>query len=98
MSISYSIAEAETDFAGLLDAVEKSAEPIAVTRHGLPVAVLLSPEVYERLTTARPPRDFWAVYLAYQKQWQDIPMDIEEDIWADVRDKSPGREIDLWES
>lgn len=94
----YSITEAHNQFATLIHEVEKNHQPIEVTRHGQPVAVILSRQEYERLTTkSRSPTDFWERYMAYQERWQDVLMDIDEDIWADIRDKSPAPDINVWE-
>lgn len=95
MTISYSIAEARNQFAALIRRVEED-DLVQVTRRGEPVAVILSQEEYDRLMTQRSKRDFWQAYQEYQETWQDVPMDIEGDIWEDVRDKTPPREDNPW--
>jgi prevent-host-death family protein len=47
---SYTIAEARASLADAIDAC--SDEPIQITRHGKPVAVLVEPGIYERLADA----------------------------------------------
>ncbi len=94
----YSIAEARDKFAALIHQVETGSEPVRVTRRGEPVAVILSLEVYEQLAIPPAKPDFMEAYRRYQAMWQDEPMDIEEDIWADVRDKTyTGPEVNVWE-
>ena len=92
----YSIAQARDQFATLVREVETKNKPIQVTRRGEPVAVILSVEEYRRLLAQQPKRDFWQAYLEYRERWQDVPMDIEGDIWQDVRDKTPPREDNPW--
>lgn len=96
MTISYSIAEARNHFAALIRRIEEEERLVQVTRRGEPVAVILSQEEYERLMTQQPERDFWRAYQEYQEMWKDVPMDIEDDIWQDVRDKTPPREDNPW--
>lgn len=96
MTISYSIAEARDQFAALVHQVEKNNEPIQVTRRGESVAVILSQNVYQQLLTQNSKLDTWQAYLAYMEQWQAEEIDIEGDIWAEIRDKSPGKEVNPW--
>lgn len=96
MTISYSIAEARDQFAALVHQVEKSNEPIQVTRRGESVAVILSQNVYQQLLTQNTKLDTWQAYLNYMEQWQAEEIDIEDDIWAEIRDTLPDREINPW--
>ena len=88
----YSIAEARNQFAALVRNAENTSKPVHVTRRGQPAVVILSAEEYARLLANQPKRDFWKALLDYKERWQDEPMDNDEDIWEDVRDKSTGRE------
>ncbi|MCA9949183.1 MAG: type II toxin-antitoxin system Phd/YefM family antitoxin [Anaerolineales bacterium] len=96
MQTQYSIAEARNQFAALIRKVEESENSVQVTRRGQPVAVILSSEEYQRLLTQQKKPDFWQAYLKFKEEWQDEPMDIEDDIWEGLRDKSPGREENPW--
>lgn len=96
MTATYSIADARNKFTALVREAERTAQPVAITRRGQPIAVILSTEEYARLVQNQPKRDFWTAYLAYKEQWQDELMDIEDDIWEGIRDKSPGREVNPW--
>ncbi|MCB8944054.1 MAG: type II toxin-antitoxin system Phd/YefM family antitoxin [Ardenticatenaceae bacterium] len=92
----YSIAEARNQFAAIVRDAEETNRPVQVTRRGQPVAVILSAEEYGRLLKQREKRDFWQAYLDWREEWQVDEWDDTDDPFADVRDKSPGREIDLW--
>lgn len=43
------VSEARNHLAELIDATRRTGEPIYVTRRGRPVAIILDPEIYERL-------------------------------------------------
>lgn len=96
MTTTYSIAEARDRFAALIRQVEQAQSPVQVTRRGQPVAVILSQEEYETLLARPPQRDFWTAYQEYKERWQGVAMDIEEDIWEDVRDRTPPHEDNPW--
>ena len=96
MTTTYSIAEARNRFAALVRQVEQAQSPVQVTRRGQPVAVILSQEEYEQLLARPPQRDFGTAYQEYRERWQGVAMDIEEDIWEDVRDRTPPREDNPW--
>ena len=92
MARQYSIAEARDRLPGIVHDVE-AGSPVELTRRGKPVAVLMSVDEYHRLSGGR--RDFWAAYQRWRASID--PADLEgEDPFADVRDRSPGREVDLW--
>jgi prevent-host-death family protein len=96
MQTKYSIAQARNQFATLVREVEGENRQIQVTRRGEPVAVILSVDEYERLLSHKSKHDLWQAYLEYKEQWQDVPMDIEGDIWDGVRDKTPIPEENPW--
>lgn len=93
---SYSIAEARNQFAAIVRDAEETNQPVQVTRRGQPVAVILSAEEYGRLLKQRKKQNFWQSYLEWRKEWQVDDWEETDDPFADVRDQSPGREIDLW--
>jgi prevent-host-death family protein len=86
-----SIAEAKNALTRLIHQVERG-EAIHITRHGKPVAVLLSKEAYERLIAQEQHMDFWQAMQAWRAQasfdWPELTPE-EVDSW---RDRSPGRE------
>jgi antitoxin Phd len=66
--------------------------PIQLTRHGKPVAVLLSISEYNRLRAARP--NLWDAYSAFRERNNLQELEIGPETWENIRDSSPGREID----
>jgi prevent-host-death family protein len=94
MTSSYSIAEAKNRLPELVREVEQNG-PIQLTRRGKLVAVLLSTSEYERLQRGKV--DFWEALLAFRKKHRLDEIDLDPDtIFADVRDRSPGRDVS-WE-
>jgi prevent-host-death family protein len=90
-----SIAEAKNALTRLIHAAERG-EAIHITRHGKPVAVLLSEAAYAQLTSQEQPRDFWQAIQVWRAQagfdWPELTP-AEVDSW---RDRSPGREY-VWD-
>ncbi len=86
----YSIAEARHNLAAIVLELEAQ-QVIELTRRGAPVAVLLSLDAYRRLTGESP--SFWEAYTAYRTTLDTAALDNEPDIFASVRDSSPGREV-----
>jgi prevent-host-death family protein len=86
-----SITEAKNALTRLIHEAERG-EAIHITRHGKPVAVLLSEEAYEQLTSREQKTDFWQAIQAWRAQanfdWPELTPE-EVDSW---RDRSPGRE------
>ena len=91
MARQYSIAEARDRLPGIVHDVE-AGTPVELTRRGKPVAVLMSVDEYRRLSSGR--EGFWSAYQRWRASVD--PADLEgDDPFANVRNKSPGREIDL---
>lgn len=93
----YSIAEARNKFTALIRQAEEEQRPIRITRRGQDVAVISSASEYERLSAQQPQTDFWQAYLEWRAMWEVDDWDDTLDPFADVRDKSPGREINVWD-
>ena len=91
MNKSYSIAEARNRFTAIIRDAETSTA-VEITRHGEPVAVLLSWKQYQRLSAKK---DFWESYNSFREVFDLAELQIEPEIFEDLRDTSPGREIDL---
>lgn len=83
------LSQARANFADTLRSVEAGTEPALISRRGEPAAVLMSLAQYRRL--AGTPQDFAGLLDDWRQQYlsDDIAAD---DPWADVRDRSPGRE------
>ena len=86
-----SIAEAKNTLTHLIYEAERG-EVIHITRHGKPVAVLLSEEAYEQFKSREQKTDFWQAIQTWRAQasfdWPELTPE-EVDSW---RDRSPGRE------
>lgn len=93
---SYSIAEARNQFAALVRQIEEQSTQVQITRRGQPVAVILSKQAYEQLLAFRPEQNFWQAYQEWRQKWQGDDWE-DEDIFAGIRDPSPGREVALWD-
>ena len=90
---SYSIAEARDKFAAIVHEVE-NASSVKVTRRGKPIAMIISVEEYEQLKNGR--KSFWEGVVEWRNSVDWDEFEDNEDIFADVRDRSPGREENPW--
>jgi prevent-host-death family protein len=90
MPKSYSIAEARHNLAALVHELEHKSL-IALTRRGEPVAMLLSIEEYQRLLAKK--TNFWDAYIAFRDEVDLSQLNIEPEVFDEVRDHSPGREV-----
>jgi prevent-host-death family protein len=89
----YSIAQARDNLAAILHSLA-GIKQVEITRRGQPVAVLISIKEYERLHGAK--IGFWQSYKAYRKSVDLADLDIDpQEIFARVRDRSPGRDVGL---
>ncbi len=92
MTNQYSIAEARHDLAAIVHKLEQ--QPfVEITRRGKPVAVLLSIEEFQRLSTGR--TGFWQAYSAFQQSVNLADLEIDPDLFEGVRPAETGREVDL---
>lgn len=89
---SYSIARLRSELTAAVRAAE-SGEAVEVTRRGKTVAVLLGLPEYDRLRLGR--ADFRRAYSQFRERadLESLPTDLDE-VFGDVRDTSPGREVD----
>ncbi|MEI8165906.1 MAG: type II toxin-antitoxin system Phd/YefM family antitoxin [Chloroflexales bacterium] len=88
----YSIAEARHNLAAIVHALEEQ-PVIELTRRGEPVAILLSLDSYQRLLPGC--GGFWAAYTAFRATFEASQLDTEADVFGNVRDQTPGREVAL---
>jgi prevent-host-death family protein len=84
----YSIASARNRLPALVHDVERG-PAVQLTRRGKPVAVLLSIDEYERIHPGQP--DFWEAVSRFREE-SDLEELRAEEVWADVRDRSAGRD------
>lgn len=82
------ISEAKNRLPSLIHSLDKG-PVIKLTRHGRPVAVLISIQEYERLIQQR--GGFWAALKAFRAQASKEPIEIAENDFNGLRDNSPGR-------
>jgi prevent-host-death family protein len=83
----YSVAEARENFADLLRRAEDG-RVLEITRHGRPVAVLVSAREYAKLTGAAGSyADAVAAFRSRVREEDLLP----SDAFEDLRDPSPGR-------
>ena len=88
----YSVAEARQNFARLIRSAERG-KAIEITRHGEPVAVLLSAAEYLALTEERP--RFVEALDALRDELEVGDLGIGDEEFEGLRDESPGREVAL---
>ena len=86
------IAEAKNRLPAIIHAVEQG-PPVKLTRHGRPVAVLLSIEEYERLS--RKKEGYWRALRSFRRLMENEGVLIADEDFKGLRDRSRGREVDL---
>lgn len=91
MPNSYSIAEAKGRLPQLVHEAE-AGRPVEITRRGRAVAVLLSTGDYARLT--EPLKSLW-LGIRELRAGHKFGSPDEDDLFADVRDPSPGRAVNV---
>ena len=90
MKQAISLSAAKAHLAGLVQAAE-TGEVVHISRHGKPVAVLLSEQAYAALQGQQEGRRVWAAIAEWRQSGEAIgELDVES--W---RDRSPGREVSL---
>ena len=67
--------------------------PIEITQEGEPFAVILSSSEYQRLTATK--SSFWHSLQEFYSNNDLEELETEPDIFADVRDRSSGREVNF---
>ena len=92
MEEQYTIADAKNRLPALVHSVE-SGGAVKLTRHGKPVAVLLSVKDYQRL--ARKRTRFWGALASFRKRAGEAGVVVTGEEFEGVRDHFPGRKVDL---
>ncbi|NJN84934.1 MAG: type II toxin-antitoxin system Phd/YefM family antitoxin [Caldilineaceae bacterium] len=88
MNPRYSITNARRNLDDIVRQLEQTPE-IELTHRGEPVAVLVSIREMQRLHHGQ--SRFWDAYESFRETHDLADMDIDSAIFADLRDKSPGR-------
>lgn len=89
----YSIAEAKSKLPAIIHSVEDGPS-VKLTRHGKPVAVLLSIHEYEQL--AKNKMDFWNAFTKFRSILEQEDIKITDADFEDLRDASTGREREMY--
>ena len=93
MEKQFSIAEAKNNLTSMIHDVE-AGTPLKLTRHGKPVAVLLSIQEYELLKAEK--GNFWSKLIEFRKEIEKENVEITDADFTDLRDSFPGRKADAW--
>lgn len=88
----YSIAEARKHLPGIVHEAEAGAE-VELTRHGKPVAVVVSVRAYEQARGARP--QFRQAYESFSRRYPLEEVGIDEDFFDSLRGRDVGRKVRL---
>ena len=86
----YSIVEARDHFTSLIRKVEQGTA-VELTRHGKPVAVLISMAEYQKLNGEK--SSFWDALSQFRNSIDLQQADIQPEIFENLRDSSHGREV-----
>jgi prevent-host-death family protein len=88
----YSIVEARANLPGVVNEAVGGAS-VELTRHGKPVAVVISVEQYELLRGNHV--EFKSAYRNFLKKYPLEEFGVDARVWKKVRDRSPGRQVKL---
>ena len=91
MSKQYSVAEAKNHLPAMIHEAE-AGESVEITRHGRPVAVVMSMNEYRRLRGVRP--DLWAAYTAWRARGPDLTDEDVEALADATRALPPAARVD----
>jgi antitoxin Phd len=92
MEKQYAIADAKNKLPALIHSVE-TGQAVKLTRHGKPVAVLLSIKDYDRLSRKR--EGYWRALSFFRSHAEKEGVLISNGDFENLRDNSSGREVDL---
>jgi prevent-host-death family protein len=93
MERQFSIAEAKSKLPAIIHSVEDGPS-VKLTRHGKPVAVLLSINEYERLSKNK--IGFWKALSEFRVKVEAEDIKITDTDFEDIRDASNGREREIF--
>ena len=92
MKNQYSTQQLNQNLPEVLEQISQG-NPIEITQSGEPFAVILSASEYERLTALK--SSFWESLQDFRSSNNLEEIETETDVFADVRDRSPGREVNF---
>ena len=88
----YSVAEARRQLPQILHDVEDGAT-VEITRRGKAVAVVVPLDTFRQLIASS--TDFGEAYARWRETVSDADLELPEDYFEQLRDRSPGRPVDL---
>lgn len=92
MEKQYAIVDAKNKLPSLIHSVE-TGQAVKLTRHGKPVAVLLSIKDYERLSRKR--EGYWRALSFFRSHMERERVLLSSGDFENLRDNSSGREVEL---
>lgn len=92
MKEQYSTQQLNSHLPEVLKQIEQG-NSIEITQEGEPFAVILSASEYQRLTASK--STFWTSLQEFYSNNDLEELETEADVFADVRDRSPGREVNF---
>jgi len=92
MEEQYTIVDAKNKLTSLIHSVE-TGQAVKLTRHGKPVAVLLSIKDYQRLNRKR--EGYWSALNSWRKNVEKEGVVVTGEEFESIRDDSSGREVDF---
>ena len=93
MEKQYTIAEAKSNLPAIIHSVEDGPS-VKLTRHGKPVAVLLSIREYEQLSKNR--LGFWSALTKFRNILEKEDINITDADFTELRNTSTGRKSDIY--
>lgn len=88
----YTVEEAQTRLREIMTEVEQG-NSIEILNAGKRIAVLVSSQNYDRLTGSQ--NSFWEAITTFRRDFNVDEEGVDDEFWEDLRDQSPGREVDL---
>lgn len=92
MKEQYSTQQLNQNLPEVLEQIAKG-NSVEITQAGEPIAVILSASEYQRLTSLK--SGFWTSLQEFYSNNDLEELETETDVFADVRDRSPGREVNF---
>lgn len=93
MERQFTIAEAKSRLPAIIHSVEEGPS-VTLTRHGKPVAVLLSIREYDQL--AKNKVGFWSALIKFRSILEKEDLRITDADFEDLRDTATGRESEIY--
>lgn len=92
MQEQYSTQQLSSHLPEVLKQIEEG-NSVEITQEGKTFAVMLSASEYRRLTATK--SSFWQSVQDFRASHDLEELEMESDVFADVRDRSPGREVNF---